>query len=474
MVESPDRQSTKPDAPIAWALLCTVSLGSMLSAMTASVINVALPDIARDFHVDPSRAAWVILAFLLTVTVLLLVAGRLGDLFGQGRMYLFGFGTFGVAALGSALAPTEAVLIASRAGQAVGAAMVMATAPALLVQSVPPSRRGFALGFMSTGVYLGLTIGPPVGGELVHWLGWRSVFYAMVIVSTLIVLAAVRTLPLKRPEAETRKFDPVGAVLIGAGTLSFLLACTRGPAWGWTHPATLGLAGASVVLLPVFVAFELRHSAPTLDPRLFRSAVFSSAVVAAILNYVTLFLAIYLLPFALRDGQQMEASMVGRVLAGQAAGMALLALGSGWLSDRLGSRGLATAGMLVTAGGMFGLSMSWPTSGVLAPMAWLFVCGAGTGVFISPNSSALMGAAPRTHQGSAGGVMGLARTLGMALGVALASGLFATVFPNGRVEGNWPVAADGVVRLGLRLGAAAAVLAAIVSWFGHAKTAPAK
>ncbi|MFW5741570.1 MAG: MFS transporter, partial [Myxococcota bacterium] len=134
----------------------------MLSAMTASVINVALPDIARDFHIDPSRAAWVILAFLLTVTVLLLVAGRLGDLLGQGRMYLLGFGVFGVAALGSAVAPSEAVLIATRAGQAVGAAMVMATAPALLTLSVPTRRRGFALGFMSTAVYIGLTIGPPV------------------------------------------------------------------------------------------------------------------------------------------------------------------------------------------------------------------------------------------------------------------------------------------------------------------------
>lgn len=461
--------SDAPEQRISWSLLGTVSFGSMLSAMTASVINVALPDIARDFHVDPSRAAWVILAFLLTVTVLLLLAGRLGDLLGQGRVYLLGFGIFGAAALGSALAPTEAVLIGTRAGQAVGASMVMATAPALLTLSVPSSRRGFALGFMSTAVYVGLTIGPPVGGELVHWLGWRSVFYAMVVVSTIIMLAAARTLPLRHPETKTRVFDPVGAGLIAAGTLSFLLACTRGPVWGWTHPATVGLAVLALILLPVFVVFELRHRAPTLDPRLFRSVVFSSAVTAAVLNYITLFLAIYLLPFALRDGQNMEASVVGRVLAGQAAGMALLALGSGWISDKLGSRGLATGGMLVTAAGMLGLSLSWPTSGVVTPMAWMFVCGAGTGVFISPNSSALMGAAPKTHQGSAGGVLGLARTLGMTLGVALGSALFATVFPDGRVEGHWPEEADGVVRLGLQLGAASAVLAAAVSFFGHAK-----
>jgi MFS family permease len=122
---------------IAWTLLGTVSFGAMLSSMTASVINVALPDIARDFLIDPSRAAWVILSFLLTVTVLLLVAGRLGDMLGAGRVYLMGFAIFGAASLGSAVAPSEAVLIATRAGQAVGAAMIMATAPALLTQSVP-------------------------------------------------------------------------------------------------------------------------------------------------------------------------------------------------------------------------------------------------------------------------------------------------------------------------------------------------
>lgn len=466
MIES---QKSAPDEGIQWALLGTVSLGSMLSSMTASVINVALPDIARDFHLDPSRAAWVILAFLLTVTVFLLVAGRVGDMFGQGRVYALGFVVFGGASLGCALAPNEAVLISARAGQALGAAMVMATAPALLTLSVAPRRRGFALGFMSTAVYVGLTIGPPVGGELVGRLGWRSVFYAMLAVAACIVVAAARALPLARPEGKLKKFDPIGATLIALCTLSFLLACTRGPAWGWRHPATLALGVVPVALLPVFVAYELRHSAPTLDPRLFRSTVFSSAVLAALLNYVTLFLAIYLLPFALRDGQHIDASHVGRVLAGQAGGMALLALASGWLSDKLGSRGLATAGMVVLAGGMLGLSKSWPTSGVWEPMGWLFVCGAGTGVFISPNSNALMGAAPRSHQGSAGGVMGLARTLGMALGVAIASGMFATVFPSGRVEGGWPQGADDVVRLGLQAGAGVSFLAALVSWFGHAK-----
>ena len=460
-----------PTAQIDWTLLGAVALGALLSSMTASVINVALPDIAREFHVDPSRIAWVVLAFLLTVTVLLLLAGRLGDMIGPGRVYLLGFTVFGIASLGSALAPTELMLVASRAAQAIGSAMVMATAPALLTQSAPVHRRGFTLGFMSTAVYVGLAIGPPVGGELVRWLGWRSVFFSMAIVSAIVLSVAFRIVPRSPVVKQRHRFDPVGAILIGVGTLSFLLACTRGPDWGWFHPATIGLTVTAVALLPVFVLFELRHPAPTLDPRLFRSVVFSSAALAAVLNYITVFLALYLLPFALRDGQQMPPSMVGRVLAAQAAGMALFTFTSGWLSDKLGPRGLAAGGMLVTAVGMLGLSLSWPTTGVTTPMFWLFICGAGTGVFISPNSSALMGSAPASQQGSAGGVMALARTLGMALGVAVASGIFATAFPEGHVEG-WPESANSVVRLGLQISAACSTIAALVSFFGYGRSDP--
>ncbi|MCL2824958.1 MAG: MFS transporter [Polyangiaceae bacterium] len=400
----PPSSDPNTSSRITWAILGSVSFGALLNSMMGSVINVAMPDIAREYSVDPSRAAWVVLGFLLAVTVLLLFAGRLGDLLGQGRVYLVGFAVFGAASLGCALAPTLSVLIATRVAQGVGASLVMSTAPALLIQSAPPNRRGFALGIMSTAVYVGLAIGPPVGGELVGWLGWRSIFFAMVAVSVIVFSIAVRVVPTRKPPRQPHALDPMGAVLVGGGILALLLACARAPVWGWTHSGTIALTAVGVVLLPAAIMFELKHPTPTLDPRVFRSSVFSSAAAAAVLNYVTLFLATYLLPFALRDGQHMEPSMVGRVIASQAAGMALFAFASGWLSDKLGPRGLAAGGMLVTGTGLFGLSMSWPTAGMMIPMLWLFVCGAGVGLFISPNSSALMGAAPRAQQGSAGGL----------------------------------------------------------------------
>lgn len=451
---------------INWTLLATVSFAALLTSITTSVVNVVLPDIAKEFSVDPSRAAWVILSFLLTVTVLLLVGGRLGDMFGPGRVYLSGFAVFGLGSLGCGLAPSETWLIGMRVLQASGSAMVSASSPALLTLSVPSNRRGMALGLMSTSVYVGLAIGPPVGGELVRLFGWRSIFYVMASAMFIVLVVGLRSLPLGCPEGKRNTFDFVGALMIGLGNLSFLLACSRAPAWGWTHPLTLGLMATALVIAPLFVLYELRHPAPTVDPRMFRVPVFSSATAAAVLNYFSVFQALYFLPFALRDGQGLDAAYTGRVLASQAAGMALMALLSGWLSDKVGSRGLAAAGMVITAIGLAGLALMWPTTGLAAPIVFLFICGAGTGIFITPNSSALMGAVPRHQQGIAGGIMGLARTMGMALGVATGSAMFATVFPSGRVD-TWPDAADRVVQIGLFVGAAASMLAAAVSFFGH-------
>ncbi len=448
-------------------LLLLVSIGSFLSAMTSSVINVALPDMAREFNVDPSTASWFVLSQMLTVTVLLLPAGRLGDIGGHGRVYLWGSVLFGLSALGCAYAPGAASLIGARVAQGVGSAMVMATSPALLTRSVPASRRGFALGFMSTALYVGLTIGPPVGGAMVKLLGWRSIFQAMAAATLPMIVAAVFVLPREHRAMSRPRFDWLGAMLIGAGTLSLLLACTLGPGWGVGHPATIALAATSVVLLPVFVRVQLTSREPTVDLRLFRSVVFSSAALGAMLNYASLFIVIYLLPFALRDGQGMTPEGLGRVLSAEAAGMALLAWGSGWLSDRIGGRGLLVLGMLATAVGMAGLAASWPTTGQAQPSAWMFVIGAGTGVFISPNLSALMGAAPANRQGIAGGVLALARNLGMSFGVAVASALFGTVFAQGKPVTHWPVEADHVVRTGLLIGAVCSVAVAVVCFAGQ-------
>jgi MFS family permease len=434
--------------------------------MAASVLNVALPDIARSLDVGPARAGWFMLSFLLTVTALLLTAGRLGDLLGHGKTYLLGFALFGLGALWCAVAPTAIMLDAARIAQGVGSALVFASSPALITMSVPPARRGAALGLMSTAIYVGLALGPPVGGILVAHAGWRAIFVAAALAAAIVIVVGVKTVPLSRQSAKTIEFDLMGATVIAAGLLTLLLVCTRGPEWGLMHPATLVTGLATLLLMPGFLWLERRHPTPILDLKLFASAVFTAAAVAALLNYMSLFILLFSLPFALRDGQGMTPEIVGRVLAAQAAGMALFAWSSGALADRIGSRGLAALGMGIVAVGGFGLMASWPTANPWTTGLWMFACGAGTGIFISPNSSALMGAAPKERQGTAGGVMALARNLGMALGVAAGSGLFASVLSERRGPIEWSPAADSVVRLGFGISAGLAFLAGLAALIG--------
>jgi MFS family permease len=333
--------------------------------------------------------------------------------------------------------------------------------------ALPAERRGFALGLLSTGTYVGLAVGPPLGGSLVAALGWRSVFWASLGVTAVALGFVLWVIPRGPGAQREARFDWSGSVVTAVGTLAFLLLATRGPSWGLRSAATGVCAALSIVLLPVFIWIESRHPAPTLDLRLFKSVVFSSAAISAMLNYASMFIALFAIPFALRDGQGMSPPQVGRVLGAQALGMALFAWGSGTLSDRIGSRGLASTGMIVLGIGMGGLAWCWPVSGALVPAVWLFVCGAGTGLFVSPNSSALMGSAPRNRQGIAGGVMSLARNLGMSLGVAAASALLAPVFGDTHTPALWPPGADRALQIALIVAASAALLAGVVAFAGR-------
>jgi EmrB/QacA subfamily drug resistance transporter len=442
-------------------LLGVIVFGAFVTALTGSVVGLALPDIARELRLEATEAAWVQLAFLLAVTVLLLPAGRLGDVVGHGRVYSAGMLAFGVASLVCSVAADAPVLLMARAGQGIAASLVMATSPALVASAMGSSRRGFALGLMSTGTYVGLALGPPLGGALVGAWGWRAVFWATTAAAVASFGLGLGAMPGSRRAPKSVRFDPLGALLLALTTLLFLLAATRGTAWGWSSAYTwLTLAAALGSLLWV-VRVESRHPAPTLDFSLFRSAVFSSATAAALLNYVSLFIVLFMLPFAFRDGQHLAPAQVGLVLGAQAASMALLSGASGVLSDRIGSRGLAVGGMLVLGVSLGCLAWAWPTQGMFVPALWLFACGAGTGVFITPNSSALMGSAPRHQQGIAGGVMGLARNFGMSLGVAIGSALLGSALDHS-TTGGWPARADRALATGLAISAGLALLAAWV------------
>ena len=413
--------------PGRWLVLTTVGIGTFMSALDGSVVNTLLPVLGQSLHASVAGIEWVATIYLLVISGLLLSVGRAGDLFGHKRLFLAGFALFVVGSALCGLATSARALIALRVIQALGAAMLMATSPAILTQSFPSSQRGRALGALGTFTYLGLTVGPSLGGWLAQVFGWRSVFYINVPVGLAAIALALRSIADDHVEDAEERFDLPGASLFTAGLVALMIALNQGHDWGWTTPRTLGLLLGAVALLAVFVRVERRRPAPMLDLSLFGSRTFSASAISALLNYACVYAVTFVLPFLLIQERGLGTARAGLVLTAQPIVMAIVAPISGALSDRIGSRGLATTGMLLLAAGLVALGLLVTNGSLTQIAAALALFGLGIGIFVSPNNSALMGAAPRNRQGIASGVLATSRNVGMVLGVGFAGAILTTV-----------------------------------------------
>ncbi|MCJ7706093.1 MAG: MFS transporter, partial [Anaerolineales bacterium] len=277
-----------------WLILLAIGVGSFMSALDGSVINTILPVVSRAFGSDVATIEWVVTVYLLVVSGLLLSVGRLGDLRGHKPVYVSGFAVFVLGSALCGLAPNVAALIAWRALQALGAAMLFANAPAILTKNFPAVERGRALGLQATMTYLGLTAGPSIGGWLADQLGWRSVFYINVPVGLIAVWLSLRFIPRDPAPEHTERFDLAGAALFLLGLVTLLLGLNQGHAWGWTSLPIVGLLVAAGLLLAAFVVVEGRVPYPMLDLDLFRRRLFSASVASAVLNYICLYSIVFL------------------------------------------------------------------------------------------------------------------------------------------------------------------------------------
>ena len=456
MTQSP---LTLPDERHRYAILVAVGIATFMAALDASVVNVALPVIRDQFSTGIDIVQWAVVVYLLVVSGFLLTFGRLGDMSGHKDVYLIGFGIFGAASVLCGLSISVLMLNIARGLQAVGAAMLMANSPAILTKNFPAAQRGRALGLSATMTYLGLVAGPSLGGWLIDLFSWRAIFFINVPVVLVAFLLALRFVPRDggRRSEHAEPFDLQGALLFSTGLVLLLLALNQAHNWGWLSTPTLGLLVAAVLLLAGFVLTEKRSPHPMLDLTLFKRLNFSAAVTSAVLNYVANTTITFVLPFYLILGRDFSPSAAGVLITARPLMMMVMAPLSGWLSDRIGTRLPAIFGMLIVSTGLFLLSRLGPATPPAVIAVSLAVTGLGAGMFISPNSSALMGAAPRDRQGIAAGVMGLSRNLGMVLGVGIAGAVLTTV---GGAAGETNSALFDAVRIAFMVAMIAPLLSA--------------
>lgn len=421
-----------------WGVLIAIGIGTFMTALDTSVVNTVLPVIGQNFNEAIANVEWVVTIYLLVLSGLLLSFGRLGDMRGHKAIYISGFGIFMFGSLFSGAAPNVGLLIAFRGLQALGAAMIAANSPAILTKSFPVQQRGQALGLQATMTYLGLTVGPSLGGWLASLFGWRIVFYINLPVGLAAIWLSSKFIPNDTSHHLEEQFDFPGALTFLLGLGSLLLGLNQGVEWGWTSIPIVALLLSAIILLVVFVIIEIQSKHPMLDLSLFKQLPFSLTATSAVINYIGVYSSIFLMPYYLIQGRGFSPAQAGLILTAQPVIMAVIAPISGTLSDRIGTRLPAVFGMAVLSAGLFALSRLTAQSSVGLMMVALAIVGLGTGAFISPNNSALMGSAPKSRQGIAAGILATSRNFGMVLGVGIAGAIFTTGLSSGSTGISMP------------------------------------
>ncbi len=423
-----------------WFVLATVAVGTFMSTLDSSIVNVALPTISREFQSDLSTIQWVVSAYLLTITSLLPVFGRIADMFGRKKVFALGFIIFTLGSVLCGFAQNIWFLVGTRVLQAVGASMLMSNSAAIITAIFPPKERGRALGLTGTVVALGSLTGPALGGIIIGISSWRSIFFINIPIGIIGYIAVLLILPKDVPNEHKESFDVTGAFTFTFGMIGVLLGITNGEAWGWSSPPVLLSLVLGITSLVWFIITERRVQHPMIDLSLFRNRPFFIGNLAGGLSFVAMFSNVILLPFYLQGILHYEPSQVGLILMVFPLVMAFVAPLSGHASDKFGPMILTTSGLVITALGLFYFTTLTTTSSFIQILPGPILSGLGAGMFQSPNNSSVMSSVSPQKLSIAGGINSLVRNLGMVTGIALAVSLFdvwggVTLPQPGQIEG---------------------------------------
>jgi len=407
----------------AWAL-GLASVASFMVVLDLQVVATALTTIRRDLGASIGQLEWTINAYTLAFAVLLLTAAALGDRFGRRRVFTAGLGLFAAGSAACALAPGAAALVAARAVQGVGAAMVLPLALALLNAAVPARRRGWAMGIFGSVTALGVVVGPLLGGAITQGLAWPWIFWLNVPIGLLTMVLARRR--LAESYGPPAALDLPGAALGTGAALGLVWGLVHGSSAGWASLETTGTLAAGVVLAVAFAAWELRARAPMLPMRLFAIRGFSAGNAAAFLASASVTGAVFFMAQFLQVAQGHDPLAAGLRLLPWGVAPLLIAPQAGKLADRIGERALVVSGLVVQAAGFAWIAvLASPGLAYPALLAPMVLSGAGIALSLPPVTRAVVGSVPPGDIGKASGGFSMMRQLGAAFGVAILAAVFA-------------------------------------------------
>jgi EmrB/QacA subfamily drug resistance transporter len=408
--------------------LIVATLSSFTTPFMGSAINLALPSIGNEFQIDAVLLSWIATSYLLAAAISLVPFGRLADIYGRKKIFTFGIAAFTITSFLCAISTSAPMLILFRVFQGAASSMMFATAIAILTSVFPPQERGKALGINVAAVYIGLSLGPFLGGLLTQHLTWRSVFLINIPLGLITLCLVLWKLKGEWAEAKGEKFDLPGAIIYGLALVAIMYGISLLPAIKSLWLILLGLLG-----FVAFVLWQNRVEHPVYNLNLFRSnRIFAFSCLAALLNYSATFAMSFLLSLYLQYIRALSPQSAGLILVAAPIVMAIFSPFAGRLSDKIEPRIVSSIGMALTTIGLFLFVFLDENSTSESIVARLIVLGLGFALFSSPNTNAIMGSVEKRFYGLASGSVGTMRLLGMMISMGIATVLFALYL--GRVQ----------------------------------------
>ena len=404
-------------------LIISISLATFMSALDATIVNIALPTISSAFNVSTSTVSWVSTIYLLVMAGCVLIFGKVSDVIGFKKVFLSGFLIFTIGSFACGFLPdfihSFPVLIGSRAFQAIGGAMITAIGPAMVTAYIPMVQKGKAMGIVLTFAALGTAIGPTIGGILTQFLSWNWIFFINVPVGICAILLGTKVIPAMKAQERTGEFDRTGAVLIFTGLAALLFALSEGQTLGWTAPVILGSLILALLALGCFVWCELKVPDPLLELRLFKRRNFLLTNTTMILLFFSFAGISYLLPFYLEYVHGYAPSTAGLILTSLSVAMMAGGIIAGMLYNRAGGRLLSiVAGISLVAGYFLMTRIRVDTTTGFVVLC-LILIGFGLGLMLTPASNMIMNSVSKKYQGMVSSLTSLERFAPMTIGIAI-------------------------------------------------------